>query len=98
MPNSPSILVIGTRVEAQVCRVDDGKDTILLDDLGNFLPLLSRRVTAGRVVSAGVQDNSRPMVSSPEALHDTLKVEFAILVVGHLRDVEPDGSELEVVI
>jgi len=75
-----------TRGEALVGHVEEGEETLLLDDRGDFFPLLLSGVYAGRIVRAGMEkDNATRFCvfqvfgqASPVELDPTSPAEVAI--------------------
>lgn len=90
------IVVKRAGVETQVCGIEDGKETLLCDDVRDTLPLSPRGVASRRIMRARVEHNSRVWLRRAERLREGLKVEGSGLVVGDLLDVEADVPELGV--
>lgn len=75
--DGPGVLVDAARVEAQVRRVEHGEKTAGADDVCNLAPLGARRVAAGGVVGARVQDDGRVGLCGAEAGEEVLGVKGA---------------------
>lgn len=93
-------MVDGARVEAEVGRVEDGEDPPRADDVCNGAPLLARRVAAGRVVCARVEDDGGVGLRSAQGGEVGVKVKGAggVIVVRQPLDSEAHGLEEELVV
>ena len=60
-PHWERITISRTGREALVRHVEEREELLLLDDIGDLLPLRRRRVHARRVVSASVQKHNGPL-------------------------------------
>lgn len=96
----PGVLVDGARVEAEIGRVEDGEEALRADDVCDGAPLLARRVAAGRVVGAGVEDDGGVGLGGAQGGEVRVKVEGAggVVVVRQPLDVEAHGLEEELVV
>lgn len=99
-PDGGSVPVEVARSETLVGGVKEGEVTLGGHDLGDLAPLGERRVDAGGVVGAGVEEDDRALGGVREGLLHAFNVEaLGLLVeVGVLGDGEADvGEDLVVV-
>lgn len=92
-----SVVLDGTRAVAEVGSIEEHDVVLLLAQLGNLIPLLLGGVHSGGVVSAGVEDEGRAILSLVQILEHTLVVQagliggqVSVLTSGHTSVVE-DG-------
>lgn len=100
VPDRPGVLVHAARVEAQVGRVEDGEEVARAHGRGDLPPPVARRVAAGGVVGAGVEDDGRVGLGGVQGFDEGVLVEGAGLgvVVGQPLDGEAHGLEEELVV
>lgn len=75
LTDRPRVVVEVAGREPLVRAVEKGKVLLLLEDLGNLFPLLARRVDAGRVVRARVQEEDGLFRRFPEKVEERRQVE-----------------------
>lgn len=98
--NSKGVLVSVAAGKALVGHVEEGKVILLLDNLGDLLPLLRGGVDAGRVVGAGVEQEDAAQGSGLEVGNQAVKVEAdgVIVVVAVGLDLEAGIAEDSLVV
>jgi hypothetical protein len=79
--DSESILVGVTASKTLVGHVEEGKVLLLLDDIGDLLPLLLGGIYTSRVVGAGVEKEDTAVRGSLDVSNHTLEVETDSLLV-----------------
>lgn len=98
--NGKGILVGVTAGKALVGHVEEGKVVLLLDNLGDLLPLLRGGVDTSRVVGAGVEQEDAAQGSGLEVGNQTVKVKAdgVLVVVAVGLDLEAGIAEDSLVV
>jgi len=95
LPDCPGILIQVAASETLICTVEEGEVTSLDHNVGDCVPLVSRRIHSCGVMGASVEDHDRPVGSIIKRREEATKVQSVRNGVVIRVSVHPEPNPLK---